>query len=108
MPSYEIDSLVVSDGFTALNTWFPYNVVGCDFRINIENVLAASYSNAGLALVFDGADYCCHQTQHTNTPENIDRFLGGKMPGPQDLNRLAIRSWVSVSRERSNPVSRLP
>jgi hypothetical protein len=46
-------------------------------------------------------------TKHSaNTPEDIDRLLGGKMSCPKDLKRLAIRSRVSISRECSHSVSR--
>jgi hypothetical protein len=64
-------------------------------------------SNAQLPPVCHGAGCCCHQTQSANTPEDTDRFLGGKMPGPKDLKRLTIRSWVSTSRECSHSGSRL-
>jgi hypothetical protein len=68
---------------------------------------ASKFSNPVLALVCDGAGCCGDQAQRTNTPENIDRFLGGEMPCPKDLKRLTIGSRVSINRECSHSADRL-
>jgi len=104
-PASQLGTNVLDDFETGWHVLQDYRRFDSAPRLqNLLDIRRKDNSNVGPPPVCHSTS-CCYQTQRANTPEDIDRLLGGKMSCPKDLKRLAICSRVSISRECSHSVS---